>query len=63
MGTALDEVFVEALEPEPDELLDVNPGLVYGRATGWGQSGPRATQAGHDMDRLDDKRAGPDQLH
>ena len=27
----------------------VNPGLVYGRATGWGQTGPRAAEAGHDI--------------
>src|SRR3984957_5747138 len=33
----------------PDELLGVNPGLVYGRATGWGQNGARAAQAGHDI--------------
>jgi len=51
------DVFLEGMRPGaaeklglgPDELLDVNPGLVYGRATGWGQSGPRATQAGHDI--------------
>ncbi len=51
------DVFLEGMRPGateklgigPDELLDVNPGLVYGRATGWGQSGPRAAQAGHDI--------------
>jgi len=51
------DVFLEGMRPGaaeklglgPDELLDVNPGLVYGRATGWGQTGPRATQAGHDI--------------
>jgi alpha-methylacyl-CoA racemase len=51
------DVFLEGMRPGaaeklglgPDELLGVNPGLVYGRATGWGQSGPRATQAGHDI--------------
>jgi len=51
------DVFLEGMRPGaaeklgigPDDLLDVNPGLVYGRATGWGQAGPRATQAGHDI--------------
>jgi len=51
------DVFLEGMRPGaaeklgigPDELLGVNPGLVYGRATGWGQSGSRATQAGHDI--------------
>jgi alpha-methylacyl-CoA racemase len=51
------DVFLEGMRPGaaeklgigPDDLLDVNPALVYGRATGWGQSGPRATQAGHDI--------------
>ena len=51
------DVFLEGMRPGvteklgigPDDLLDVNPGLVYGRATGWGQSGPRAAQAGHDI--------------
>jgi alpha-methylacyl-CoA racemase len=51
------DVFLEGMRPGvaeklgigPDDLLDVNPGLVYSRATGWGQSGPRATQAGHDI--------------
>src|SRR5260370_28404304 len=51
------DVFLEGMRPGaaeklgigPDDLLDVNPRLVYGRATGWGQTGPRATQAGHDI--------------
>ncbi|WP_018501848.1 CaiB/BaiF CoA transferase family protein [Parafrankia discariae] len=51
------DVFLEGMRPGvaerlglgPDELLAVNPRLVYGRATGWGQSGPRAQQAGHDI--------------
>jgi alpha-methylacyl-CoA racemase len=33
----------------PDECCCRNPGLVYTRVTGWGQSGPRAQQAGHDI--------------
>jgi alpha-methylacyl-CoA racemase len=51
------DVFLEGMRPGaaeklgigPDDLLEVNPGLVYGRATGWGQTGSRATQAGHDI--------------
>jgi len=51
------DVFLEGMRPGaaeklglgPDDLLDVNPRLVYGRATGWGQDGPRASQAGHDI--------------
>ena len=51
------DVFLEGMRPGaaeklgigPDDLLDANPGLVYGRATGWGQTGPRARQAGHDI--------------
>lgn len=33
----------------PDVLLEDNPGLVYGRVTGWGQFGPLAVAAGHDI--------------
>ncbi len=36
----------------PEELLELNPGLVYARMTGWGQSGPRASQAGHDINYI-----------
>ena len=32
----------------PAECLEVNPKLVYGRMTGWGQEGPLAQTAGHD---------------
>jgi alpha-methylacyl-CoA racemase len=32
----------------PDECLARNPRLVYGRMTGWGQTGPLAARAGHD---------------
>jgi len=32
-----------------DDCLGRNAGLVYGRMTGWGQSGPRAHTAGHDI--------------
>lgn len=40
---------MERLGLGPDDLQQVNPDLVYGRMTGWGQSGPRAHTAGHDL--------------
>jgi len=40
---------VERLGLGPEQCLAVNPGLVYGRMTGWGQDGPYAQAAGHDM--------------
>jgi alpha-methylacyl-CoA racemase len=39
----------ERLGIGPDEVLNRNPTLVYGRMTGWGQSGPLAPTAGHDI--------------
>jgi alpha-methylacyl-CoA racemase len=33
-------------------MLARNPRLVYGRMTGWGQSGPLAQAAGHDLNYL-----------
>ncbi|MGB5623445.1 MAG: CoA transferase, partial [Gammaproteobacteria bacterium] len=33
----------------PDICLQRNPRLVYGRMTGWGQDGPLARSAGHDI--------------
>ncbi len=36
----------------PDDLLRVNPKLVYGRMTGWGQTGPYAPYAGHDINYI-----------
>jgi alpha-methylacyl-CoA racemase len=36
----------------PDVCLERNPGLVYGRMTGWGQTGPWAHAAGHDMNYI-----------
>ena len=36
----------------PDACLVRNPALVYGRMTGWGQSGPLAQAAGHDLNYL-----------
>ncbi len=42
----------ERLGLGPDVCLARNPGLVYGRMTGWGQDGPMATTAGHDIDYI-----------
>jgi alpha-methylacyl-CoA racemase len=42
----------ERLGLGPDDCLAVNPRLVYGRMTGWGQDGPLAPTAGHDIDYL-----------
>ncbi|MCG3751926.1 MULTISPECIES: CaiB/BaiF CoA-transferase family protein [unclassified Amycolatopsis] len=39
----------ERLGLGPDECLAANPALVYGRMTGWGQDGPLAKAAGHDV--------------
>ena len=39
----------ERLGLGPDECLARNPALVYGRMTGWGQDGPLAHAAGHDI--------------
>jgi alpha-methylacyl-CoA racemase len=51
------DVLVEGLRPGaverlglgPDECLTRNPRLVYARMTGWGQDGPLARTAGHDL--------------
>jgi alpha-methylacyl-CoA racemase len=51
------DALVEGLRPGtterlglgPDTCLARNPRLVYGRMTGWGQTGPLATRAGHDL--------------
>ncbi|NND84341.1 MAG: CoA transferase, partial [Acidimicrobiia bacterium] len=40
----------ERLGVGPEACLARNPGLVYGRMTGWGQDGPWAPMAGHDID-------------
>jgi alpha-methylacyl-CoA racemase len=42
----------ERLGIGPDDLHAVNPRLVYGRLTGWGQDGPLAGRAGHDIDYI-----------
>ena len=40
---------MERLGLGPDECLELNPRLVYARMTGFGQTGPLATVAGHDI--------------
>ena len=42
----------ERLGIGPEECMRRNPKLVYGRATGWGQDGPLANAAGHDIDYI-----------
>jgi alpha-methylacyl-CoA racemase len=42
----------ERLGIGPDELLDANPRLVYARMTGYGQDGPYADRAGHDINYI-----------
>ncbi len=42
----------ERLGIGPDECLARNPRLVYGRMTGWGQDGPYAAMAGHDINYI-----------
>ncbi|KRF19319.1 carnitine dehydratase [Nocardioides sp. Soil797] len=54
------DVLVEGMRPGvtermgigPDECLARNAALVYGRMTGWGQTGPFARVAGHDMNYI-----------
>jgi alpha-methylacyl-CoA racemase len=42
----------ERLGLGPDDCLARNPKLVYGRMTGWGQEGPYAPRAGHDINYI-----------
>jgi alpha-methylacyl-CoA racemase len=43
---------MERLGLGPEECLARNPRLVYGRMTGWGQEGPYALMAGHDINYI-----------
>ncbi|HEX6609317.1 MAG TPA: CaiB/BaiF CoA-transferase family protein [Hyphomicrobiaceae bacterium] len=43
---------MERLGLGPDDLLKVNPRLVFGRMTGFGQDGPMAPRAGHDINYI-----------
>src|SRR5690625_2883697 len=59
LGSAAD-VLLEGFRPGvmerlglgPNECLELNPGLVYTRITGWGQDGPLAHRSGHDMNYI-----------
>ncbi len=54
------DVLIEGMRPGvaerlgfgPEQCHERNPRLVYGRMTGWGQTGPLATAAGHDMNYI-----------
>jgi alpha-methylacyl-CoA racemase len=54
------DVLIEGLRPGvmerlglgPEVALEHNPRLIYGRMTGWGQSGPLAQAAGHDINYI-----------
>jgi alpha-methylacyl-CoA racemase len=54
------DVLIEGMRPGvmerlglgPDVLLARNPRLIYGRVTGWGQTGPLAKAAGHDLNYI-----------
>ncbi len=54
------DALIEGFRPGVAERLGIgpevcharNPGLVYGRMTGWGQDGPLAGDAGHDIDYI-----------
>ena len=43
---------MERLGLGPDDCRSVNERLIYGRMTGWGQSGPLSSRAGHDINYL-----------
>lgn len=43
---------MERLGLGPDALHALSPRLVYGRVTGWGQTGPKANEVGHDINYL-----------
>lgn len=54
------DIFIEGLRPGvaerlgvgPEDCFGVNSKLVYGRMTGWGQTGPWSTKAGHDINYI-----------
>jgi alpha-methylacyl-CoA racemase len=43
---------MERLDLGPQVCQEINQRLIYARMTGWGQDGPLATQAGHDINHL-----------
>lgn len=54
------DVLIEGMRPGvmerlglgPDVVMGRNPALIYGRMTGWGQDGPMARTAGHDINYI-----------
>jgi alpha-methylacyl-CoA racemase len=42
----------ERLGLGPEDCAKINERLIYGRMTGWGQTGPRSQQAGHDINYI-----------
>ena len=54
------DILIEGLRPGvtermgvgPEDCHAINPGLIYGRMTGWGQSGPWSKMAGHDINYI-----------
>jgi alpha-methylacyl-CoA racemase len=58
--TAKADALLEAFRPgvaerlglAPETCFERNPALVYGRLTGWGQEGPLAQRAGHDLNYI-----------
>lgn len=54
------DVVVEGMRPQvmerlglgPDAVFEVNPHAIYARMTGWGQHGPLASEAGHDINYI-----------
>jgi len=57
---AVTDVVIEGYRPGvaerlgigPDDVAAVNPGAIYARMTGWGQDGPLAQRAGHDINYI-----------
>ncbi|WP_298405666.1 CaiB/BaiF CoA-transferase family protein [Ferrimicrobium sp.] len=43
---------MERLGLGPAEVMAVNPRIIYGRMTGWGQNGPKASRSGHDINYI-----------
>mgnify|MGYP002622280853 CR=1 FL=1 len=52
LSFAASPAVAERLGIGPDACFARNPRLVYGRATGWGQDGPMARMAGHDINYI-----------
>jgi alpha-methylacyl-CoA racemase len=59
-SVAISDALIEGFRPGVTERLGIgpahclarNPALVYARMTGWGQTGPRSSMAGHDIDYI-----------